>query len=489
MEVTVTSSVKKNFAYQITYRILTIITPLITSPILARALGAEKIGIYSATLAFVNYFTLFAMLGVENYGTRSIAEAQGDQDVIQERFWNIYAVQVFTSGLALIVYGIILGIISSDRFLVMLIQALWIISSLLNVNWFFFGLEQFKVTVTRNIIIKLITVFAVVIFIRTPDDLPLYALIMAGDAALSSIVVWPFLKKQIHFQMPNIVLMKQHIKPIVVLFIPLLGITMFHIMDKTMLDLFSTEAQSGFYYNTDKLINIPYGIINAISVVMLPRISNVYSKNQKDTVKSMLDKSTELSMFLTCAIGIGIAAIAREFVPLFFGNGFEECIRLVYWFFPVLFIKAISVLIRSQYMIPAKKDSQYTIAVMVGVLVNLVANYFLIRSFGALGAVLGTLFAEFALMLVELLYSIKDIPFIKYIISHSAYVLFGVVMFIAVRITADKSNTPILIKLITMVFIGALVYLLMCLVYWKLNKKSIFHTINLQKLLIWKTNK
>ena len=95
------SSLKKNFVYQIIYRIVTIITPLITSPILARAQEEEKIGVYSATIAFVNYFTLFAMLGVENYGTRSIAAAQDDIEKRSELFSNIYCVQVITSLIAI----------------------------------------------------------------------------------------------------------------------------------------------------------------------------------------------------------------------------------------------------------------------------------------------------------------------------------------------------------------------------------------------------
>ena len=70
------SNIKKNFSYQIIYRIITVITPLVTAPILSRALGAENLGVFSATQAYVNYFLLFAMLGVENYGNRSIAAVQ-----------------------------------------------------------------------------------------------------------------------------------------------------------------------------------------------------------------------------------------------------------------------------------------------------------------------------------------------------------------------------------------------------------------------------
>ena len=192
-------NIKKNIVYQIIYRVITILTPLITSPILSRALGAEKLGIYSATLAFVNYFMLFAMLGVENYGNRSIAAVQHDKNKIQELFWNIYAIQFTASVISIISYSFAFVLIEPERYLIALLQGLWLISNLLNVNWYFFGIEQFRLTATRSIFVKVLTVTLIVLFVNQPSDLFLYTLIMGGDAVLSSAIMWPFLLKKIGF--------------------------------------------------------------------------------------------------------------------------------------------------------------------------------------------------------------------------------------------------------------------------------------------------
>ena len=422
------NQVKKNFAYQIVYRIITIISPLITSPILSRALGAEKLGLYSATLAFVSYFQLISMLGVENYGNRSIAAAQGDVEKQQRLFWNIYAVQVISSCLSILLYFVSFIFISKDRLLITTIQGLWLVGSLFNINWFFFGTEQFKLTVTRNIVVKLLTVFLIVCLVRKPDDVFLYAIIMAGDAVLSNIVIWPFLRKSIGFEKPQKAEIERHLKPILVLFVPILAMSVFHIMDKTMLDILGTETDVGYYYSADKIINIPLSIITALGTVMLPRVSNEYSKRNFNSVNSMLQKSTELTMFMSCAVGLGIASIANEFVPWFFGEGFDPCIFLVYWFVVILFAKAIGDLIRTQYMIPSHMDRYYTIAVCIGACVNLVSNYILIKKYGALGAVLGTLFAEWAVTIYEIICTNKYIKFYKYILSDLIYVIPGLCM-------------------------------------------------------------
>ena len=130
------SSLKKNIGLQMSYRVLTIITPLITSPIISRALGAEKIGVYSATQAYANYFMLFAMLGIEYYGQRSIASTQtrNERSVM---FWEIYAVQCGASIASIVIYYLSAYFWSSTRVTILMIQGLWVISCLFDINWLF----------------------------------------------------------------------------------------------------------------------------------------------------------------------------------------------------------------------------------------------------------------------------------------------------------------------------------------------------------------
>ena len=450
---------------------------------MSRALGAEKLGVYSATLAFVQYFMLAAMLGVENYGNRTIAAAQDDQKKRQSLFWNVYAVQFFMSMIAIIAYGVSFHFISPDRYAISIVQGLWLVSCLLNINWFFFGIEQFRLTVIRSIIIKLVTVILIVLFIRTPDDLVLYAIIMSGDMVLSNILVWPFLRKWIKFEKPSLSQMKDHIRPILILFVPILAMSVFHVMDKSMLDWLSTERDVGYYYSADKIINIPLAVITALSTVMLPRISNEYSRGELAHVGQLLKKSTELTVFLSCAIGVGVASIAKEFIPFFFGAGYDACIELVYWFTPVLFVKAIGDLIRSQYMIPSHMDKQYTVSVVIGAIVNLVANYIFIQKLGALGAVLGTLAAEASVTIIQIVFTSGQIPFLKYVFRNLAYVLIAGIMLLAVRMAATYIHFPVAARLVVMIVIGAVVYMIGCLLWWSIDRSSIFHAISLDKLL------
>lgn len=459
------------------YRVITIITPLITSPILSRALGVDNLGVYSATLTFVNYFVLFSMLGIENYGNRTIASVQGDKERLKKTFWNIYTVQFIACLIAIAAYTFTFRFIDSERKIISLLQGIWLLSSLLNVNWYFFGTEQFRLTVIRNIIVKILAVLAIVLFVRKPSDLNLYTFIMAADAALSCGILWPFLTKEVGFSCSKWDDIRKHIKPIFVLFVPIMAVTVFHVMDKTMLDVMSSERELGYYYSADKIINIPLMAITAASTVMLPRISNIYSTGEGKEIKGILSKSFELTALLTCSIAIGIAAIAKEFVPFFFGPGFEPCVQLVYWFTPVLLAKAFGDFIRMQYLIPTHHDRLYTLAIFAGAGTNLLLNYLLIPPYGALGAVWATLAAEVVVTVVQAFFVRKDLPFVSFLAANSAYFFMAAVMLAAVRGFANHVVLPTWIKILCMIGVGVVAFSICCLPYWKINRKSVFHGV------------
>ncbi len=469
-------SLKRNFGYQMVYRILTVITPLITSPYLSRVLGVEALGKYSASQAYVNYFVLFAMLGIENYGNRSIAKIQENEAKRSTTFWNIYAVQFIASIMSIAVYiASIYCFIEPEKKTIYLLQGLWLIDSLLNINWFFFGCEQFKLIVTRNTIIKIASVACIILFVKKPSDLWIYIIIMGLSVVFAEGALWIFLPRFIKLEKPQWNEVKKNIIPVLHLFIPALALSVFHIMDKSMLNWLSDDVNSGYYYNADKLVNIPLQLITGMSAVMLPRIANTIYNEGSNKAKLLLKKSIELTLFLMCAVSFGIGTIADEFVPIFFGKGYEPCVILIECFVPVLIVKTLSDFIRTQYLIPSSNDKLYTIAVIGGAISNLIANYILIQSFGALGAVMGTLIAESVVLIFETIGVKKELSMRRLIGSHVSYLIFGGIMYVVVYVVSNIVSVNGVIKLCIQVGVGACTYLALCLLYWTINKKSIFH--------------
>ncbi|WP_269920188.1 oligosaccharide flippase family protein [Caldifermentibacillus hisashii] len=465
------SSIRRNFIYNSIYQILLFLLPLITAPYISRVLGPSGIGTYAYTNTIANYFVLFSMLGVNNYGNRSIAMARERKSELSETFWGIYYFQLLISLIMSIVYIIILLSTPLENKLIYFLQFLFVISAAFDINWFCFGLEKFRITVVRNIIIRLLTVLAIFYFVKTEADLWIYTLLMAGSMLISQLVIWPFVIKNVYFIRPRWKSIKQHIKPNLLLFIPVIAVSLYKIMGKIMIGLLSTLDEVGFYHNAMSIISIPMGIITALGTVMLPRMSSLISKGYQNQSKQMIEKSMVFIMFLSSALMFGIAGIAPVFVPWFFGDKFIRTTELVIYMAPSIIFISWANVIRTQYLIPNSKDKHYIISVLIGALVNIIINIILIPSIGALGAAIGTVLAEVSVCVIQNLMVRKEIDLKSYFIKGVAFIIFGVAMFVTVRLLSSISSSAI-VTLSFQIFVGALVYLILSFGYLLVLRKK-----------------
>lgn len=466
------ASIKKNLGFQTAYQILITCLPLITSPYLSRVLGASQLGVYSFTSSIMSYFALFAMLGTSNHGTRSIAACGDDKQKRSETFWNIYFMQAGVAVICTVAYLLYVLTFVSENKLISLIQTIHVFSCVLNINWLFFGVENFKLTVLRNGIIKILSVVLILVLVKKPEDLWLYALIIVGSELISQTVMWMYVPNVVGKGEVSLRKIISNIKPSIMLFIPLLAMSIYHIMDKTMLGGLSTYAQSGYYYNADKVVNVTVGVISGISTVMLPRMSSLVSAGKKKESDDLFRLSLEGTALTGIAMAFGIAAIANEFEPIFFGPGYDECIQLTIVLAPVLIIKSFSFTARYQYLIPHHKEKSYTVSVIIGAAVNLVANLIMIPRLGAMGAVIGTLLAEFAACSWQFISVRKLISLRKTMLRCLVYFSFGILMFFTVRMVA-QININVYVKIVFEVLTGILVYFATCLAYWSITKNDI----------------
>lgn len=267
---------KQNMFYQVMYQMILLLAPLIVSPYISRKLGAANLGIYSYTNSIITYFSLFAQLGISNHGCRYIAAVKDDIEKRNKVFLNIYCVQIITSVLTIAAFGIFYLFSNMDNKNILAIQGIILLANLLDISWYFWGIEKFRFTAIGSSIVKIVNVLLILIFVKDTNDLISYALIMSFTWLVSAVILWiPLLGtiKSMRLSIIDIDFIKKNLKPILVLFVPILASSIYHVMDKTMLGAISTYEQLGFYCNADKVINIPIGIFTGMSAVMMPYLS------------------------------------------------------------------------------------------------------------------------------------------------------------------------------------------------------------------------
>lgn len=423
--------VNKNFLYNVIYQILIYIIPLISVPYVSRILGANNIGIYSYTYSIVYYFMLAAMLGINNYGSRVIAKCKDDIKKRSYQFWSIYLLQFILSVIMLIVYSIITFFGNYDYKIIRLIQIFHLLSVLFDINWFYFGLEKFKLTISRNIIIKVLSLFLIFIFVKDSEDLWKYTFIMSFTTLLSQLYLWLHLYKDIEKVKVKIKDIFSHLKKCLILFIPVISYSIYRVMDKTMLGAMSGTLELGYYDNAEKIIHIPISFVTALGTVMIPYMSK-NSDNSNDEFFEKIIQSFKLCFFFTIPMVFGLIAIGNDFAVLFFGKEFYKSGILIQTLAISIIFTSVANVIRTNYLIPLEKDKIYVKSTLLGAIFNLSINIVFIPKLGAIGAVVGTIIAEFTVMLLQIVLTYKEIKYKVILRECFGFLLKGLLMFIII---------------------------------------------------------
>ena len=107
-----------------------------------------------------------------------------DRATTSAEFASIYCLQVVLNLVAVCGYAVYVVVFGAAYRTIALVQLVHVLSICFDVNWFYFGLEQFKVTIARNLVVKVLSLLLIFICVRSARDLWVYALIMAGSRSL-----------------------------------------------------------------------------------------------------------------------------------------------------------------------------------------------------------------------------------------------------------------------------------------------------------------
>lgn len=390
----------KNYLYNASYQLLALILPLITAPYVARTLGPKGVGQYSFTYAIVTWFTLVASIGVAYYGDRQIAYVRDNKHELSKTFWEIQIVKFVMSLLAFFLfcgfetwyrkYGLILAL-----------QSINILASMIDISWLYNGLEDFKRTVTRNTIVKLLSVVLIFILVHRPSDTWKYVLILAASMFLGNLTLWPRLKILLEPVKLSELRPLSHLKESLILFIPSIATKVYLVLNKMVLGVVVGPTAAGFYNNSDQLIQMVLAIVTATGTVILPRASKEFATGKIDKVKALLYQSFEFVSLIAVPMAFGVAAIALKLSTFFYGKDFAPV-------GPIMMIEAIDIIfiawsnvIGIQYLLPTKRTREYTRSLVNSAILSIIISFPLIKIFGLPGAMFTTVIAELNVTLYQ----------------------------------------------------------------------------------------
>lgn len=461
----------KNVFYQYGYQLLVMVLPLITVPYVSRVLGPNLVGTYSYTSTIVNYFVLLCMLGINAHGSRIIARAQSREERSRE-FSNLFSIHLFVSLFVFVAYVGYVSLAAEEYKIILLTQGFLLVASFLDISWLYFGLEEFKLTVTRNLVVKLVTVVAIFAFVKNGDDFLLYVFLMSFGTFAGQVALWPFVKRYVDFRRPQFRDSFLNLKPMGVLFVAVAATCIYHTIGKLFLGEMVDMSSVGYFEYADKVIQIPVAFITAFGTVMLPRMASLYADGKVDVARRYLGVSMEAMMYVAAALCFGIIAVRIEFVELFLGSGFAKTADLLLLMAPSILFIAISNVVRSQYIIPNDQDRVYVVAVLVAAILNVAMNATLIPIIGADGAAISSTCAYVAVFLVQLVPIRAELGIVR-LFKPCIFplVVGGIALFLANLL--NYASIPAAVLVITKFCLFLAVFIILSAVSLRLQKRSL----------------
>lgn len=421
----------KNYLYNISYQLLAIIVPLITSAYVARVLSPEGVGANAFTGSIIQYFMLIASMGIAYYGNRQIAYVRENPQKMAVTFWSIQIVKTLMTLLAYIAFEIFMLFYTRQQGY-MWAQSINLIGVAFDISWFYEGIEDFKVTVLKNSFVKIVSMIAIFVFIKNPSDVLLYIVVLALSTLLGNLTLWPNIVRDLPKVDVKVLNPWKHFLPMFSLFIPQIATQIYVQLNKTMLGAMVNEAASGYYQYSDNLVKLILALVTATGTVMLPHVANAVAKGNMHKVNDMLYKSFNFVSAVAYPMMFGLAGISLTLATKYYGANYQPVGPAMLIESIVILMIAWSNVIGVQYLLPLNKNKEFTISVTLGAIVNLILNIPLIKNWGLYGAMWSTVISEMAVTAYQLFVVKKLLSYKKLFNESWKYFLSGLLMFLVV---------------------------------------------------------
>ncbi len=427
-------SVKMNAVYSFLRAFLKLVFPLVTFPYASRILGPDGIGQVNYTNSIVSYFNLFALLGIGKYAEREVARLKDDKIALSKFVREILTINMISMCFAYIVFFLTVFIIPSlnNYRALFLICSTKILFNVIGINWFFYGIEEFKYTTIRSFIVQCVAVIFLFVAVHSKADVCLYAIygvILSTGYDIFNVI---YSRRFIDYHVKVKLELKKHLKYIFTFFGMALVTSVYEMLDTTMIGSLTNNVQTGYYTAGVKMNNIVLGLLTAVTGVILPRLSYYSDKGEQEKIGQLKNKSIKIVIFLSIPMTVGLIALAKPLIIFFCGIDYEPAIVIMQTISPVIFIISISSLAGAQFLPAMNKEKVSLISYIVGALVNVTANFIFIPRLGALGAAIGTVLAELMVTIVQVVFLRHDFFQKQLVMEFLQVVSASAIMFIVI---------------------------------------------------------
>lgn len=426
-------SLRKNYLYTVVIQFVSMFTPLITAPYVARVLGSDGVGVFSYVQSVATVFSLFAALGLNAYGLREVSRVRDDPAAVSRLFWELALLRFGTALAAVILYALLCVAVGNWRLYGAM--GLLIVATGVDLTWFFQAAERFGTLMLRHLAVKVTGVALIFALVRDQKDVIVYALIQSGSTLLSNLLLWPRLRSLVGRRKKGLYPLA-HLRPSLVYFVPAVATSVYTVLDKTMLGLLTRDmAQNGYYESAHKIIRLLMTAVASLNTVVGVRTSYLFGQNRETEARGHLVDTYRFMCALAFPLWGGLLACGRDFAVVFFGADFADTGGMLMLFSPLFFLIGTSNVLGSLYLTPVGYRRLSNRAILTGAGVNLLLNLLLIPHFGGYGAVAASVAAEAVIAALYLRFSRGFVPARRLLRVAVRYAFYGAAVYAVAEVT------------------------------------------------------
>lgn len=423
-------SIAKNFIMNAMLSMSAFIFPLITFPYVSRVLLPTGTGKVALATSFIAYFNMVAQLGIPTYGVRACAKVRDDRKQLTKTAHELLIINLIMSVLSYVALAACIIMIPKlrEEKALYIVVSLTIILTAIGMEWLYKALEQYTYITLRSILFKFIAVLAMFVLIHSKKDYVIYGGISIFAASASNVMNLINAHKYIDIKPLGKYEIKKHFKPVLVFFAMACATTVYTNLDSVMLGFMKSDDVVGYYNAAVKIKSILVSVVTSLGAVLLPRCSYYIERNMKEDFLNVSKKAMNFVLLIAVPMVIYFIIYASEGIFLLSGKEYAGSIVPMQIIMPTLLFIGMTNLLGIQMLVPMGKENLVLYSVIVGSIVDVILNIIFIPQYGTAGAAFGTLVAEIAVWITQLI-------FMKDMLSH----LYSVKSFIKILLAATVS--------------------------------------------------
>ena len=412
-------SIKKNFVLNALLTISGIIFPFISSPYVMRVLGPDGMGTVDFACSNLSYFGLLAQLGIPTYGVKACAQVRDNKLELARTVKELLVINLVMTMISYAFFIPTLFLVpqfANEKLLYIIISSTLLFNTI-GIEYLYKGLEQYGYITIRSIVFKFIAFGALFLLVKTKDDYVIYGAISIFAASASFIMNFFHSRRLISFKNIGKCNYKKHIKPVLIYFAMSCTVTIYVNMDKTMLGFMTSEADVGYYGASVKIKTILVALVTSLGAVLLPRASYYVEHKMYDEFLRINGKALHFVFVVATPLTVFFMLFAREGILFVSGEEYLNAITPMAVIIPTLLFIGITNILGIQVLVPLGKEKYVLYSEIAGAITDLILNIILIPKLKATGAAIGTLAAEFVVLVVQyyLLYGMrKEVPILEH---------------------------------------------------------------------------